>query len=330
MRSDIETLSSDNGCCVDIHGWSSKEPFFSIIIPCYNRAAEVQASLNSVLAQTFSDFECIIVDDGSEDSDMLRSQVDSLEDSRFVYLWQRNGGGGAARNTGIIAARGKYVAFLDSDDAFLPEKLQIVSHYLESTGAQAVYSRAYVDRGVGGRLWVRPDRGIGVDEDMGEYLFVSNQFVPTPTIVMRTLLARQILFDPSLRKGQDLDFCLRAHHLGVRFEMIDKPLIVWVDALEAGRASRHSGALAPSEWLRRSTPLMTAKAKLGYRATVLAYYQPKWKFWLVLWDLSMAIFVAGVPLRIVVRQWLRFLLPRSAYRKLANSIVLIRGVKRQY
>jgi len=94
-----------------------------VVVPVHNRAAIVGPCLDSVLHQTFADWECVVVDDGSEDGVDLEAVVAAFEDRRFRYLWRPNGGGGAARNTGIDAARGIFVAFLDSDDAFLPEKL---------------------------------------------------------------------------------------------------------------------------------------------------------------------------------------------------------------
>lgn len=296
-------------------------PYFSVVVPCYNRSQEIRRTLASVLDQTFQDFECIVVDDGSDDSDELAAVVRSFEDPRFRYIHRTNGGGGAARNTGIDAARGLYVAFLDSDDIFIPHKLSCVKDYIEKRGVQAVYSKALVDRGVS-KYWVRPDRGIAPNEDMGEYLFLSNQFIQTSTIVMSMSAARSVMFDPDLRKGQDLDFCVRAHARGIRFAMIDEPLTIWTDVSEFGRTSRHAGSEAPQQWLAAHRAIMTERAVRGYRATVLAYYQPKWKFVIVLRDLFLGV-LAGVPLKTAARHWLRFMLPRKAYRWLVDGFVKI-------
>ena len=98
-------------------------PRFSVIIACYNRANIIGPCLASVQAQSLTDFECIIVDDGSDDSVALAQVVLALNDPRFRVIRRENGGGGAARNTGIAAARADWIAFLDSDDEFLPHKL---------------------------------------------------------------------------------------------------------------------------------------------------------------------------------------------------------------
>src|SRR4051794_36269759 len=99
-------------------------PLVSVVIPAFNRAFILPEALDSVLAQTFKDFELIVVDDGSTDDteEVLRPYV---ERRGVRFLPQANQGPAAARNRGIEAARGKYVAFLDSDDLWLPIKLSV-------------------------------------------------------------------------------------------------------------------------------------------------------------------------------------------------------------
>jgi len=94
----------------------------SVIIPTYNRAALVTKAIDSVLAQTYCDYEIIVVDDGSTDNtkEVLQPYMD-----RIHYIYQENAGVSAARNRGIMEAKGQWIAFLDSDDRWLPEKLYI-------------------------------------------------------------------------------------------------------------------------------------------------------------------------------------------------------------
>jgi glycosyltransferase involved in cell wall biosynthesis len=299
---------------------------FSVIIPVHNRARTIEATLRSVATQTYGNFECIIVDDGSDDSAELQQVLHRLGDSRFAYRWRANGGGGAARNTGIDCATGDYVAFLDSDDLFLPHKLDSFRRHILGYPMDAYYSPALVDRGEA-RMWVRPDRAIGSQEDMGEYLFVHNQFVQTSTIVMATAAARRVRFDPSLRKGQDLDFCVRAHHAGLRFVMLDEPLVIWCDLTEENRTSRFSGHQAPSAWLAAAKPLLTQKAQRGYRATTLAYYLAGEHPFLAARDLLAGLFLAGVPARVILRQFARCFVPATTYRKMVNAVVRHKGVQ---
>jgi len=97
-------------------------PRVSVIIPTYNRRAYVQEAIDSVLAQTCTDYEIIVVDDGSTDGtgEVLRERYGSL----VVYAWQENQGVSAARNAAIRACTGEFVALLDSDDLWLPRKLE--------------------------------------------------------------------------------------------------------------------------------------------------------------------------------------------------------------
>lgn len=96
----------------------------SVIIPFYNRAKFLEDALNSVLAQTYTDWECIIVDDGSTDNSKEIAIKFSQRDSRFKYIYQTNKGASAARNAGLNEIRGDWVQFLDSDDIIEPEKLK--------------------------------------------------------------------------------------------------------------------------------------------------------------------------------------------------------------
>ncbi len=100
-------------------------PTVSIIVPTYDRAALLPRALDSIIAQTFDDWEIVLVDDGSTDeTDSLAWDYASRLGPRFNYIRQSNAGSSAARNRGIDAGRGRFVAFLDSDDEFLPDKLE--------------------------------------------------------------------------------------------------------------------------------------------------------------------------------------------------------------
>src|ERR1051325_3486936 len=94
----------------------------SIVIPFYNRIEWTKEAIQSVLLQTFQDFEIIVVDDGSERE--YRKTIEEL-DNRIIYLRQENRGVSAARNVGIHQSSGEFIAFLDSDDLYLPEKLTL-------------------------------------------------------------------------------------------------------------------------------------------------------------------------------------------------------------
>lgn len=103
-------------------------PFFSIIIPTYNRGELISKTIHSVLAQTFTDFEVIVVDDGSNDD--TKWVVEAISDSRVKYIYQSNGERGKARNNGTKHATGQYVFFLDSDDLLYPQHLETAYNHI--------------------------------------------------------------------------------------------------------------------------------------------------------------------------------------------------------
>ncbi len=120
-------------------------PEVSVIIPTYNYACFLGTAIQSVLTQTWQDLELIIVDDGSTDN--TREVVESFQsDHRVRYVFQSNRGDSAARNTGISHSTGRYLGFLDADDYWMPEKLELQLALLRSNPqAAAVHSSAYVD-----------------------------------------------------------------------------------------------------------------------------------------------------------------------------------------
>ncbi|MBP3950070.1 glycosyltransferase family 2 protein [Bacillus suaedae] len=101
----------------------STNPFFTVIMPTYNRSAIMKEAIESVLKQTFSDFEIIVIDDHSTDD--TEKVITDLNDERIIYKKNtRQKGGGGARNEGIFSAKGSWIAFLDDDDVWLEEKLE--------------------------------------------------------------------------------------------------------------------------------------------------------------------------------------------------------------
>lgn len=168
-------------------------PFFSIIIPAYNRSRSIGRAVGSCLAQDMEAIEVIVVDDGSTDD--TPHQVAKFMDPRVVYVRQENAGASAARNRGARVARGKYLAFLDSDDEFLPGKLSRFAAAIEAAGPEAEgivwYSPLYFQRGEGNRL-LKPDRPIGADERVGDYLFATDGLMQTSTLVIESRLFDQV------------------------------------------------------------------------------------------------------------------------------------------
>ena len=209
-------------------------PLFSVIVPVYNRADVLGEAIGSVLAQTEQDFEIIVVDDGSRDDP--KSAVEKFNDARIRFHAQENRGGGAARNAGIDLARGRYVAFLDSDDHYLPTHLETMRRLLDGQTRTIGYARMIVDRGEG-RTFLKPPRAIAPSEHMATYLLCERGFVPTITIALETATARRVRYTEDLRAAEDTDFAIRLFLDGQRFVMAEAPGAVWMDIPDPNRTS---------------------------------------------------------------------------------------------
>ena len=112
---------------------------YSIVIPMYNKANVVMDTINSVREQTFKDFECIIVDDGSTDDSVLVVEKYLREDARFRLIKKHNGGVSSARNEGIRQAKKPYIAFLDADDLWNKYYLEVMSFLIDSLPNNGIY-----------------------------------------------------------------------------------------------------------------------------------------------------------------------------------------------
>lgn len=201
-------------------------PTVSVIIPTYNRAHLIERAIKSVLNQTYRDFELIIVDDGSTDN--TAKVVKSFNDGRIKYIkQQKNKGGSAVRNIGIKAASGKYIAFLDSDDEWLSNKLnkQIDCLAKCSDLVGAVYCSHYIQDDSLGYM-----RKASLSElKRGNiYNFLLNGWCPSSTsffMLAVRIFEKSGLFDESLLSFQDYDLWIRvAQHYD--FDFVDEPLVI--------------------------------------------------------------------------------------------------------
>jgi len=183
-------------------------PLVSVVIATYNRAHAVGRAIRSALAQTFDDFEIIVVDDGSADD--TAEVVQRIEDPRIRFLrHEGNLGPSAARNTGIRASRGTYVALLDSDDEWMPDKLrQQVRHMVHAAPRVGLVYTGYErvdDQGIRDRI-IPEQRG-----DVYQALLLRNVLLGcASTALVRTSCLSEIgLFDERLFASEDYDLWLR-------------------------------------------------------------------------------------------------------------------------
>jgi len=198
----------------------SSAPSVSVIIPTFNCAQYIATAVDSVLAQETVDFEVLVVDDGSTDA---TGEILERYGARIQYLYQPNSGVSVARNRGLAASRGRYVAFLDSDDAWHRNKLERQLQALEnSPGAAACYSAFLVTDSHLSPLYVhRGKPHTSVLED----LLLRGNWVSTPSTVLceRALFSKVGGFDPELSLCADWDMWLRLAAV-TEFVYVDEPL----------------------------------------------------------------------------------------------------------
>lgn len=225
-------------------------PAVSVITPFYNRADYLQDIVDTLREQTFRDFELVAVDDGSEDD--LRLAIAKLETDfpiRLIRL-DRNKGAASARNAGLDNCEGRYVAFLDSDDAWMPEKLFSQFQQLESAKDRKALVSLTRQLVVGARTYEAPRRLLTRVESVGEYLFRQGGVIQSSMMFMTADLAKSVRFQEGGRGHDDWSFALRLEQAGARFEMLPASLTIYNDA--AGRVRRSPAySQARFDWLEQ-------------------------------------------------------------------------------
>ena len=177
-------------------------PTVSVVIPTYNRLEDVRRALRSVQAQTFQDFEIIIVDDGS--SEALQPLEGQFAKTR-VIRHATNQGAASARNTGVSAARGEYTAFLDSDDEWLPTKLAQQLAILQVRPDLGACTTGFINLTPQGRVLDIPAR----QADWYRHLAKGCGLSPGSTLLARTALLVEFPYDPTFPRQEDMDLLLR-------------------------------------------------------------------------------------------------------------------------
>ncbi|OUS31460.1 hypothetical protein A9Q99_02505 [Gammaproteobacteria bacterium 45_16_T64] len=200
-------------------------PQVSIVIPTYNRAVDLKRAIDSVFNQTFSEWEILVVDNNSTDS--TDELISGYASQRITLLKIENHGViAASRNLGIKHARGKWVAFLDSDDWWCPDKLTQSVQYLEG-GADLVFHDLFLVRSLGQRNYRRSGVSRGLELPVFNDLLMSGNAIENSSVVVRRSLLNEIggLFeDKELIAMEDYDAWLRIAKLTDNFVRLDQVL----------------------------------------------------------------------------------------------------------
>ncbi len=196
-------------------------PETSVIIPTYNRLPFLREAVESVLKQTYQDFELIVVDDGSTDSTAIYARENA---AHLKYIFQKNQGPSAARNRGIKAAQGEFITFLDSDDLWQKNKLDVQLQFMKArTNCRVSYTN---------EIWIR--RGVRVNPKkkhskhsgcIFEHCLPLCIVSPSSVMMRREFFDEVGFFDEALPACEDYDLWLRAS-LHMPFHFIDKNLII--------------------------------------------------------------------------------------------------------
>lgn len=197
----------------------------SVVIPTYNRAYLIPRAIQSVLNQTCEDFEIIVVDDGSTDN--TNEVVESINDERIRYIrHERNKGAAAARNTGIMAAKGKYIAFLDTDDEWLPEKLEKQMAAFRNASSQIGVVYTSLVRIEGDRTYIPPPRARKKEGNIYCNLLGECFVLTSTTVVNRECFTKVGMFDERFSVAEDWDLFIRIAKY-YHFKYVDEPLVIY-------------------------------------------------------------------------------------------------------
>ena len=179
-------------------------PFFSIVVPTYNRADLLGIAIESVLKQTYTYWELVIVDDGSTDN--TANVVKGYADNRIRYIYQTNAERSVARNNGIVQSTGQYICFLDSDDYYLPERLILLHDSITKRNCPVAmfYTGVMIDKT--GQL-----NRLGMDYKRYTDIFdsIAGSFIGCPQACISREILLEFKYDPRFRIGEDMELWLR-------------------------------------------------------------------------------------------------------------------------
>lgn len=299
-------------------------PLVSVVIPTYKRPDLVLQAVKSVLAQTFRDFEIVVVIDGGDS--VTSAALESLGCPHLKVLSLNSRvGGSRARNEGVQYARGEWIAFLDDDDMWLPEKLekQLAAARSSESAEPIVACKVVAWTTAGDFIWPR----MAPKEPLSEYLLARNSWtqgeglLQTSTLLAPKRLLQRVTFEDNLRKHQDWDWLLRAtQETGVRIEFVDEPLAIWNLRDTAGGVSRKLDWQVSLAWIRDRRTLVTRRAYAGFIATQIASQAARQKQWKAFPSLLTEMFQVGSPkaidLCLLLGMWL---VPPSLRERLRSS-----------
>ncbi len=274
-------------------------PAVSVVIPTFSRPTLVVRAVNSALQQTLSDLEVIVVIDGADKE--TEAALESIKAPRLRVLpLPKRVGGSRARNEGVQAAQGEWIAFLDDDDEWLPEKLekQLAVARASDSSDPIVACKVLARTAGGDSVWPRKLPS----EPISEYLLARDSWsqgeglLQTSTLLTTRRLLMKVGFVDGLKKHQDWDWLLRVVQTpGTKIEFVSEPLAVWNLDTNRGSVSRSYDWQGSLSWLRERRSLVTRRAYAGFIATQISSQAARQKQWKAFWPLLTEMFRVGKP-----------------------------------
>ncbi|TXE08096.1 glycosyltransferase family 2 protein [Seonamhaeicola algicola] len=192
-------------------------PFFSVVIPLYNKQEYIQETINSVLNQTFQDFEIIVINDGSTDNSL--KIIEQIQNNRVKIINQENKGLSAARNVGIKNAKANYIAFLDADDLWCKDFLESIFHLIETYNNEKVFATNFKSFNKKNIPFLKPNNCKKCRNYLVTNYFSTNKnlYASSSLVCNRIVFNTVGYFDETINYGEEEDFAIRCF---LRFNLV--------------------------------------------------------------------------------------------------------------
>jgi teichuronic acid biosynthesis glycosyltransferase TuaG len=243
-------------------------PKVSVVIPAYNSAETIEETLKSALGQKFREHEIIVVNDGSPDTEKLERAIRTFQED-IIYIRQRNAGAGSARNLGIEHARGEIIAFLDSDDVWMPEYLASQYVFMQRHGYDVVYCDAQMfGMNSAYRRTFMDDAPSDGEANFNSILDLRCNVITSGTLARKTKILEAGMFETERVRAHDFHLWLRMAKAGAKIGYQKKVLLkyrVGIDGISGDSISRVEREISAFERVRTTIELDSEQQQIVER-----------------------------------------------------------------
>jgi glycosyltransferase involved in cell wall biosynthesis len=260
---------------------------FTIVIPCFNRQADLQIAIESCRAQTFGDFELVVIDDGSKEP--LEDICKEFGDDRIKYHRNpTNRGVSYCRNIGIDLATGQYISFLDSDDVYLPDRLKALDRCIgeAATPPSMIFHRQC-------RLLAPNEAGTIVparlpldNERLDDFILIWGNFIQINSFVVEKELAKRVRFDVLCKRHEDTKFVVECWLASPNYRACDETLSIYHDFRLSSRLSKQQGFELLKPLLSMTKQRCSPEAHIGftaYASAEISFFQQPLSVLMAIW-----------------------------------------------